>query len=222
MRTVTLAIGVCAVWAVGAGCGGLLPTIPVPIDLSSSSVGSIEVEAGKALRKQTQFTGFESSVEIGRGNLELDPSAISIDSDDTLGNKRSGVNLQVIPCADVVGADALEAACLDEGATEEECEQEVADAIAACLGEAGVLEITVWIDGPESAETVCDTGDQFGPFQVSLDDDLMGIDVTPSAVNLTQEVTDLLNTGQFALCVEVVSPVDGTVLIEALILNLGL
>ena len=57
---------------------------------------------------------------------------------------------------------------------------------------------------------------------ITLDEDYAPIAINPSSVTLTQTTVDLLNAGEFSLCIEVVSPVDGRVTIGSLTLNLGL
>lgn len=84
------------------------------------------------------------------------------------------------------------------------------------------LEISAWVAPPVELETVFETGDKYGPYSVTFDENLNPISVDPTTINLTAETIDLLNGGQFALGLEVISPIDGTVTIESLIFNLGL
>ncbi len=86
----------------------------------------------------------------------------------------------------------------------------------------GNLIITAWIDDADALDTVCTTGEEYGPFTVELDEDWNVVSVDPSSVTLTETTVDLLNAGEFSLCLEVTSPVDGTVRIETLTLRLGL
>lgn len=92
----------------------------------------------------------------------------------------------------------------------------------ANLQSGGILEITVWIAPADDVDTVCDTGEQYGPFSVTLDENNVPVSVDPSEVTLTQNTLDLLNSGSFSLCIEVISPVDGTVTINSLTFNFGL
>ncbi len=85
-----------------------------------------------------------------------------------------------------------------------------------------VLRITVWVGTIDEEETVCTTGDEYGPYDVTLDENLVPVSVDPSTVNLRDSTLDALNSGEFSLCVEVVSPVTGEVTIESLTFNLGL
>jgi hypothetical protein len=84
------------------------------------------------------------------------------------------------------------------------------------------LQVTVWVGSLNEAATVCETGDQYGPFIVTLNANLVPTAVSPSNVTLTQATLDALNSGQFGLCIEIVSPVTGVVTISSLTFNLGL
>lgn len=84
------------------------------------------------------------------------------------------------------------------------------------------LQVTVWVGSLDESGTVCDTGDQYGPFEVTLDANLVPTAVSPSTVTLTQSTLDALNSGQFSLCIEIISPVTGVVTIASLTFNLGL
>lgn len=84
------------------------------------------------------------------------------------------------------------------------------------------LDVTVWIAAPDELDTVCETGDEYGLFEVELDEDYRPIGVSPSTITLKSRTRQLINEGSFSFCVEVVSPVAGTVTIEKFTLNLGL
>ncbi len=84
------------------------------------------------------------------------------------------------------------------------------------------LIVTVWIDAVENVESVCGGGEDYGPFTVSLDENFVPQSVEPANVTLTQNTLDLINAGEFSICIRVVSPVTGQVQIQALALRLGL
>lgn len=85
---------------------------------------------------------------------------------------------------------------------------------------AETLIVTVGIAPPDQIDTVCDTGEQYGPFTVVLDQNYVPVSISPSSVTLSQNTIDLINAGQFAICLRVESPVDGTVTIQNLTFNL--
>ena len=84
------------------------------------------------------------------------------------------------------------------------------------------LVVTAWIAAVDEVDTVCETGEEYGPFTVTLDEDNQPTTVDPDSVTLTQTTIDLINGGEFSLCIEVVSTLDGTVTIEVLDFTLGL
>jgi hypothetical protein len=90
----------------------------------------------------------------------------------------------------------------------------------AVLLQGGVLTVTVWIAPLDAEETVCDTGEQYGPYAVTLDESNVPVAIDPSTVELTDTTLDLLTLGQFSICIEVVSPIDATVTIQRFQINL--
>lgn len=84
------------------------------------------------------------------------------------------------------------------------------------------LTITARIAPPSERETVCETGETYGPFTVALAPGFVPVSVEPANFTITQSTIDLLNAGGFSLCLEVVSPIDGTVTIQSMAFDLGL
>lgn len=84
------------------------------------------------------------------------------------------------------------------------------------------LEVTAWVGTVDELTTVFETGDEYGPYTVTLDANHVPVSVSPGSVNLTDKTIDLLNDGQFSLGLRVVSPVTGSVSIESIIFNLGI
>lgn len=86
----------------------------------------------------------------------------------------------------------------------------------------GVIEIRVAIAATDAVDTVCDDGDSYGPFHITLDADDVPVSVDPSEVTLTPATIDLINSRGFSVCLEVTSPLDGTIDINALTFSFGL
>ena len=63
-------------------------------------------------------------------------------------------------------------------------------------------------------------GETYGPFSVTLDENYVPVSIDPSSVTLSATTVALLNQGQTAVCLEVVSPVTGTVKISGFTLLL--
>ncbi|MBI1827837.1 MAG: hypothetical protein HY287_02085 [Planctomycetes bacterium] len=83
------------------------------------------------------------------------------------------------------------------------------------------ITVTVKLDTAEADATVCDSGEEYGPFVVTLDSNNQPTSVDPSEVTLSQNVIDLLNGGRFSVCIDVTSTVNGTVGIQALTFKFG-
>ncbi len=208
MRNKTMGMAVGATLLVGwgmVGCTSVLPLIPVPVSLGGTGASAMAVTAGTPTQEKVSFTGFDATVTIGRGSLELDPSVISVGPGGGAGKSILATLQQ--------DAEACAAACSAAGLADATCE-------SVCTE--GELIVTAWIGSSGELDTVCDTGDQYGPYTVTLDDSGQGVSVTPSSVTITDNTRDLLNGGSFSLCVEAISPTDGTVFIDSVIMNVGL
>jgi len=205
-RKMCLLCGVTMVtgWQIGA-CVQALPLIPINVPLSGG-LASFQVEGGTPA-KSTGTASFDNGgINIGRGNIELDPSVITITPTPAGSGKRSSTTAQdtepIQSCQDACGVAGLAAA----------------DCTKICQDQ--TLRVTLWLDTAENSSTVCDNGTQFGPFDVTL---VNGVPTTvsPSTVNI-QGVLGLLNSGSFSICIEVISPIAGTVTIGGLTFNVGL
>ena len=71
-------LAVAGVWQIG-GCGVVVPTIPLPIQLGSNSAFNTVSGTPSAKTFTTNFSN-TSGVDLGSGNLVVDPSAVSVTS----------------------------------------------------------------------------------------------------------------------------------------------
>ncbi len=189
------AAGLLGAWQV-SGCGGVLPTIPVPIPLGSAS--DFDVEAGTPRQQAFQTSGFNTGgLQVGRGSVELDPTVITVDETDNDA-------LQLITCGDACALAGVDAATCT----------------AVC--EDGQLQVTIWVGLASEADTVCSTGDEYGPYLVTLDGENNPVSVDPSTATLQPKTIQAINNQAASICLEVISPVTGTVTIDSIILNAGL
>ncbi len=78
----------------------------------------------------------------------------------------------------------------------------------------GQLIVTARIAGADELDTVCSGGDEYGPFTVDLDDDNVPTGIDPESFDLRKNTVTLMNSGNFTVCLEVVSPIDATVTID--------
>lgn len=181
------------------GCASILPTVEVPLDLGLS----FAVEGGVPSDDTVNFD-FDPQAQAGRGTMEIDPGSISLQPSDNGGGKVRLVNYQTV--------EDCTTACLAAGVPSATCQSVCAN---------NHLLITVWIGSTEDITANCESGEQH-VFDVTLDDEGVptSVSVTPSSLSDTS--IELINSGVFSVCIEVLSPTDGTVLLDELILNLGL
>ena len=88
-----------------------------------------------------------------------------------------------------------------------------------CTGEP--LVVTVWVAAFDLVDTVFDDGEQYGPFELTLDADCVPVSVSPSSVTLTPATIALIDGGSFSIGIRAQSPVDGTLVINNLSFNLS-
>ncbi len=69
----------------------------------------------------------------------------------------------------------------------------------------------MWIDDVNNSETVCDTGEFYGPLVITLDQSNQPATVEPATVSASQPTLSVINTGSFAVCIEIVSPVSASI-----------
>lgn len=94
--------------------------------------------------------------------------------------------------------------------------------LAAAQDGGGTLTVSVAIADADAVDTVCEDGDQYGPFTITLNAESEVESISPSSVDLKASTIALLNGGSFSVCLEVTSDVDGTLTIESLTVNVGL
>jgi hypothetical protein len=56
--------------------------------------------------------------------------------------------------------------------------------------------------------TVCSDGFEFGPFNMTLDEGLRAVGVTPASVDADPATVNIVNKGAFFMCLELQSPID--------------
>jgi hypothetical protein len=172
----------------------------VPVSLGGSPIGQFDVAAGVPTQKTDTVQVGEFEVTPGSGDIEIPLDGITVNT------ANGGAKVRLTQQQTGVCSTACLAAGVDSATCEEVCSQ-------------NRLLITVWIGDDQN--TVCDDGDEYEAV-VQLDDngDPTSVSISPS--QLTQNTIDLLNSGSFAICVEVISPVTGEILIDELVFNLGL
>ncbi len=185
--------------------GGCTPvTFPILFDLVGVNLGTFDVTAGDPERVSGGLT-FDNTtgIEIGSGNLEISPESISVTPAQTGSGKFAPTAQEIGTCLDACNLAGVDAAtCSDV------CEN-------------NELRVTVWIGTTEAIAEDCENGDAY-VFDVTLDDSGQATSVSVSPSQMTQDTIDLFNSGTFGVCVEVISPIDGTIVIDTLTANVGL
>lgn len=205
MVMVMIGLAGAACWQLG-GCANLIPEQEVPFNLDSD-LGEFQVGPGAPVQKTGTLRFDPGEFPIGRGSLEIDPSVISVALSDNGGNKlfaaAQDVN-DIQTCLDACGVAGVDAA---------RC---------ANVCENNELDVTVWLGSTDEPDAVCEAADRFGPFRVTLDENFVPVSVTPASVTLPDQVIGLLESGELRVCIQVIAPIDGTVIIDKLIFSVGL
>lgn len=68
--------------------------------------------------------------------------------------------------------------------------------------------LTLRVAPADAASTVCTEGIKYGPFEITLDESSQPDSVSPDTLTATQPTLDIINLGSFAVCIEIVSPID--------------
>lgn len=193
----TLVVGTGFVAALLSGCNlvsSLVP--PIPIDLGADS--SFPVTAGTPTSKTFVFEGgLDSPVAISGGSFDIDPAAITV-------NEAGGPGKRFVAAQDTPTClTACNAAGVDAAICNQVCQE-------------GDLVVTAWVGTPEAITADCQDGEEY-VFTVTLNDDLVPTNVTVNPSTVSGTTRDLLvSEGGFGVCIQVISPVDGEVIIEGL------
>lgn len=168
-------------WQSG-GCASLIPLQPVAFDFNGGNGLVLQTQPGTTAKQSLRLQFDPGGINIGRGNMQINPSAVEF----TPADAGNGKGLATYQTGDLI------------------------------------LDVSARVAAASALETVCDEGESYGPYRVTLDEEFNVVSISPATISLTQTTIDLINGGDFALCLEVASPVAGTVTIFSLVLNLGL
>ena len=189
------AVFLVACWTIG-GCGTGVIQIPVSIPLGTA--GELDVQAGQPSTRTGTFSTGDIPIDIGSGSLRIDPDAITYDPSD------AKVAQSAPTCADACAAANIDSASCD----------------AVCgLGQ---IEATLWIGLADELDTVCETGDQYGPYTATLDDSGVVTDIDPGSLTFGEKTLEAFNAGGGTFCITVIAPYDGTVILDTIAGTVGL
>jgi hypothetical protein len=81
--------------------------------------------------------------------------------------------------------------------------------------------MTIRVARFEDSATVCSTGELYGPFEIALENDFSASSVSPASANATQNTLDIVNTGGYSICIEVLPAVNATASLDFIEVDIG-
>ncbi len=204
------ASAVAVVWQLGAcspgGLSSLIPEQAIDFDLAGAGLAEFDVQAGVPQQKSGRFTFDTGGFSVASGSIELVPEVITVTPADTSGGKTAVARQNGPTCLDACGAAGVDSA------------------VCADVCGNSVLQVTVWVASAGDSTIVCDPGDHrdtYGPFDVSLNEEHRVTDIDPDLDGFTARTQQWLSppVGEVSVCVEVISPIDGVILIGSLRFN---
>ena len=72
----------------------------------------------------------------------------------------------------------------------------------------------------EQIETVCEVGELYGPFSITLADNFQPESVSPAEANASQQTLDVINTGSYSICVQIMPSVTAVADLNSLIVDM--
>lgn len=73
----------------------------------------------------------------------------------------------------------------------------------------------------EQEATVCTEGDLYGPFDISLADNFQPESITPATAEATQQTLDIINTGSYSICVQILPVITAIADLNSLEVDFG-
>jgi|GEM_PF-6796293 len=81
--------------------------------------------------------------------------------------------------------------------------------------------LTPRIAPAEAVDFVCEEGEIYGPFLITLDDQYQPVNVEPSSAKANTHTLDIINIGSYSVCIQVTSPVDSEVTLDRIEFSAG-
>jgi len=72
----------------------------------------------------------------------------------------------------------------------------------------------------EQIDTVCEVGELYGPFSITLADNFQPESVSPAEANATQQTLDVINTGSYSICVQIMPSITAIADLNSLIVDM--
>jgi hypothetical protein len=175
---------------------GFVP--PIPIELGANS--SFQVTAGMPTAKTLLFPeGFDAPVAITGGSFNIDPTAITVNA--------SGPGKRLVAAQGTGNVQTCLDTCAGAGVDTATCNQ---------VCQEGDLVVTAWVGTVAAIEADCQSGEEY-QFEVTLNANLVPTSVSATPSSISSTTRDLLESEEgFGLCLEVISPVDGEIIVDEL------
>ena len=191
------------------GCAALFIP-PVDLDLAETEMAEFEVQAGVPQQKTGSFTFDTGGYTIGSGSLRINAEAISVTPASAEGSK-TNVILQdgAVSLDDLLQADTCLEACDLAGVGAQPCSD---------VCQQGLIIMFIIVAAVD--DTDCLNGDEY-EVRVTLDQNVQVAEVDVSPNTFVGNTKDLLNSGEFRVCIEVLAGFDATIGLSALTLSVG-
>lgn len=82
-------------------------------------------------------------------------------------------------------------------------------------------QLFIRIARAEQEATVCQDGELYGPFDISMADNFQPVSVTPATAEATQQTLDVINTGGYSMCVQILPVITAIANLDSLIVDFG-
>lgn len=183
---------------------------PVELNLAGAGAGDFDVQAGTPQRKTATFRFDSGGYTIGSGSLQIAEDAITVTPASDEGSK-TAVTLHddTVSLSDLLQVESCLEACDLAGVDATTCSN---------VCQEGLIIVFLLIAATDDAD--CENGNEY-EVRVTLDENVQIADVSVSPGAFIGNTKDLLNSGEFRVCVEVLAGFDASIGISTLNLRVG-
>jgi len=204
-----LSLSMIATWQLG-GCNVASFIPPVDLDLTEAEVADYDVQAGVPQRKTASFTFATGGFTIGSGSLRVNADAISVTPASTEGGKiAAALQDATVTLDDLLQVDTCLEACDLAGTNAVLCSE---------VCRQGSIIMFIIISAVD--DTGCENGNEY-EVRVTLDEEVRIANVTVSPNEFIGTTEELLNSGEFRVCIDVLAGFDANIQLSWLTLNVG-
>ena len=81
-------------------------------------------------------------------------------------------------------------------------------------------QLFIRVGTAEQVDTVCEVGELYGPFSITLADNFQPESVSPAEADATQQTLDVINTGSYSICVQIMPAITAIADLNSLIVDM--